>query len=67
MHVSYTVDVFSVEGAEYMMQKFEEILPELFNNEDKEYINRFILESINRPRKERSADLVESFVFVGES
>ena len=59
MHVSYTVDVFSVEGAEYMMQKFEEILPELFSNEDKEYINRFILESINRPRKERSADLIE--------
>ena len=54
MHVSYTVDVFSVEGAEYMMQKFEEILPELFNNEDKEYINHFILESINRPRTKQS-------------
>ena len=54
MHVSYTVNVSNIEEAEYVVQKFEEILPELFDDKDKEYVSHVITESIDESRRKRS-------------
>ena len=51
---SYTVNVFNAEEAEYIVQKFEEILPELFDDNNKEYVSHVITESTDGSRRKRS-------------
>ena len=45
----------NAEEAEYVVQKFEEILPELFDDNDKEYVSHVITESTDGSRRKSSA------------